>query len=218
MRRCSFIAAVLVLSLAAAGCGRDLDPVDYVNPYAGNISHLLVPTYPTVQLPNSMLRVYPERSDYTSEYLGGLPIIVTNHRERSAFKLSVTTSDNAGPVIPVSFDNEHLTPYSFDVMLEDGNILARYAVSHHSAIYSLEAEGPLKVILYSKEDSEKTLYMQGVDIVNTLVSELKHRSVTYTKCDTAHAWQHPKNTAEIVIDGTATGTLCALHPSTRCKI
>ena len=23
-------------------------PVDYVNPYMGNISHLLVPTYPTV--------------------------------------------------------------------------------------------------------------------------------------------------------------------------
>lgn len=28
--------------------------VDYVNPYIGNISHLLVPTFATVQLPNSM--------------------------------------------------------------------------------------------------------------------------------------------------------------------
>ena len=36
-------------------------PVDYVNPYMGNISHLLVPTFPTIHLPNSMLRVYPER-------------------------------------------------------------------------------------------------------------------------------------------------------------
>ena len=33
------------------------EPVDYVNPYMGNISHLLVPTFPTVQLPNSLLRV-----------------------------------------------------------------------------------------------------------------------------------------------------------------
>ena len=32
------------------------EPVEYVNPYMGNISHLLVPTYPTVHLPNSMLR------------------------------------------------------------------------------------------------------------------------------------------------------------------
>ena len=35
------------------------NPVDYVNPYMGNISHLLVPTYPLVHLPNGMLRVYP---------------------------------------------------------------------------------------------------------------------------------------------------------------
>lgn len=42
-------------------------PVDFVNPYMGNISHLLVPTYPTIHLPNSMLRVYPERGDYTGD-------------------------------------------------------------------------------------------------------------------------------------------------------
>lgn len=30
------------------------EPVDYVNPYMGNISHLLVPTYPIVHLPNSL--------------------------------------------------------------------------------------------------------------------------------------------------------------------
>ena len=42
------------------------EPVDYVNPYMGNISHLLVPTYPTVHLPNSMLRFYPNRENFTS--------------------------------------------------------------------------------------------------------------------------------------------------------
>ena len=51
-------------------------PVDYVNPYMGNISHLLVPTFPTIHLPNSMLRVYPERADYTTDQLNGLPLIV----------------------------------------------------------------------------------------------------------------------------------------------
>ncbi|MDR1408257.1 MAG: hypothetical protein LBJ23_09470, partial [Tannerella sp.] len=55
-------------------------PVDYVNPYMGNISHILVPTYPTVHLPYGMLRVYPERSDYTSDLVRGLPVIVTSHR------------------------------------------------------------------------------------------------------------------------------------------
>ena len=119
MRKHIFPALLAVLVVFACGDPKQ-EPVDYVNPYAGNISHLLVPTFPTVQLPNSMLRVYPERSDYTSEYLNGLPVIVTNHRERSAFKLSVTTRGEKGPVIPVFYDNESITPYSFEVTLSEG--------------------------------------------------------------------------------------------------
>ena len=133
------ISALLLCAALLAGCSRSgsKDPVDYVNPYIGNISHLLVPTFPTVQLPNSMLRVYPERADYTSEYVNGLPVIVTNHRERSAFKLSVTTGETLRPVIPVTYDNEHLTPYGFGIDLEDGAIHADYAVSHQSAVYRI---------------------------------------------------------------------------------
>ena len=65
------ISALLLCAALLAGCSEygPKDPVDYDNPYIGNISHLLVPTFPTVQLPNSMLRVYPERADYTSEYV-----------------------------------------------------------------------------------------------------------------------------------------------------
>lgn len=66
----------------------DSEPVDYVNTKIGGISHLLVPTFPTVHLPNSMLRVYPERADYTGDLLNGLPLVVTSHRGSSAFNLS----------------------------------------------------------------------------------------------------------------------------------
>ena len=82
-------------------------PVDYVNPYMGNISHLLVPTYPTVHLPNSMLRVYPERGDFTGDMLSGLPVIVTSHRGSSAFNLSPYQGEESGlkPVINYSYDH-----------------------------------------------------------------------------------------------------------------
>ena len=96
--------------------------VDYVNPYIGNISHLLVPTFPTVQLPNSMLRVYPERSDYTSERVNGLPVVVTNHRERSAFNLTPYQGNDLKPVHSYTYDKEKLTPYSFEVELDDNNM------------------------------------------------------------------------------------------------
>ena len=114
------------------------EPVDYVNPYIGNISHLLVPTFPTVQLPNSMLRVYPERSDYTSERVNGLPVIVTNHRERSAFNLTPYQGDEPRPVKAYTYDNEKLTPYSFKVDIDDHNMGVHYALSHQSAIYQID--------------------------------------------------------------------------------
>lgn len=114
-------------------------PVDYVNPYIGNISHLLVPTYPTIHLPNSMLRVYPERENYTGNKINGLPIIVTSHRGSSAFNLSPFQGDvsNLKKVIPFGYDNEIVKPYFYSVDLDDYGINADYAVSHQSAIYEL---------------------------------------------------------------------------------
>jgi len=53
------ITNIIVFSMFFRMNSQNVDLVDYVNPYMGNISHLLVPTYPTVHLPNSMLRVYP---------------------------------------------------------------------------------------------------------------------------------------------------------------
>ena len=87
---------VFLLILVFTGCkspqGSDYmnekQAVDYVNHYMGNISHLLVPTFPTVHLPNSMLRVTPKRSDFTDVTLSGLPLILTSHRGTSAFTLS----------------------------------------------------------------------------------------------------------------------------------
>ena len=94
-----------------------LSPIEYVNPYVGNISHLLVPTFPTIHLPNSMLRVYPERADFTGDRLNGLPIVVTNHRETSAFNLTPYQGPENGlkPVIPLSYDQERLRPYRYQV-------------------------------------------------------------------------------------------------------
>ncbi|MBL1410443.1 GH92 family glycosyl hydrolase [Sphingobacterium faecale] len=115
-------------------------PVDYVNPYIGNISHLLVPTFPTVHLPNSMLRVYPQREDYTGDQLEGLPLLVTSHRGRSAFGLHPRNwgeQDNLQQISPYSYDNEEIRPYQYRVRLLDEDIQIDFAPSHQSAIYQL---------------------------------------------------------------------------------
>ncbi len=135
------------------------EPVEYVNPYMGNISHLLVPTYPTVHLPNSMLRVYPERGDFTGDQLGGLPVIVTSHRGSSAFNLSPYQGDEAGlkPVIKYSYDREKIVPYRYQVYLDDANIEVDYAPSHPSAVYSItfEKDGPAYLVFNSRNGELK---------------------------------------------------------------
>ncbi len=117
-------------------------PVDHVNPYMGNISHLLVPTYPTIHLPNSFLRVYPERGDFTGDRLRGLPLVVTSHRGSSAFNLSPFQGDaeDLASVISYSYDREEIKPYSYSVYLDEQQIEVAFAPSHQSALYQLDFE------------------------------------------------------------------------------
>lgn len=121
---------------------KDKTPVDYVNPYIGNISHLLVPTYPTVHLPNSMLRVYPERENYTSNTIAGLPLIVTSHRGSSAFNLSPYQGSlsEVSSVVNYGYDNEVSKPYFYSVDLDDYDIHVEYAPSHQSGIYKFNVK------------------------------------------------------------------------------
>ncbi|MCX2575185.1 GH92 family glycosyl hydrolase [Pedobacter sandarakinus] len=115
-------------------------PVDYVNPYIGNISHLLVPTYPTVHLPNSMLRFYPERDSYTSNTMSGLPLVITSHRGSSAFNLSPFQGDvkNIKSTVRFGYDNEIIKPYYYEVDLDDFGIHVGFAPSHQSGIYQID--------------------------------------------------------------------------------
>lgn len=137
-----FLTLLAFCALHAQVVAGDKQPVDYVNPYVGNISHLLVPTFPTIQLPNSLMRIYPTRGDYTTEYLDGLPVIVTNHRERSAFHISVTQDSRLSHVVPLTWDQERITPYSYQVSVADHTIKVKLAVSHQSAIYEFEFADP----------------------------------------------------------------------------
>lgn len=144
--------AVLLTSVFAARAAKS-EPVDYVNPYIGSISHLLVPCFPTVQLPNSLMRIYPTRNDYTGEYLDGLPLVVTHHRERSAFRLSVTQGDELRPIIATSWDHERVTPYDYQVQIADNTIDVHLAVCHQSAIYELiftDPSKPATIVLYTE--------------------------------------------------------------------
>lgn len=138
---------VLATSIVVCSCqspkSENQEPVDLVNPYMGNISHILVPTFPTIHLPNSLLRVYPERRDFTGRLLHGLPLMVTSHRGSSAFNLSPYSGDvkDISPVVNYSYDLEKITPYSYNVYLDEQQTGISFAVSHQSAMYEIKYPG-----------------------------------------------------------------------------
>jgi predicted alpha-1,2-mannosidase len=147
---------LLCMACSSPGETNDSDvkePVDYVNPYVGNISHLLVPTFPTVHLPNSMLRFVPHRRDYTEIRMKGLPIVLTSHRGAQAFSLSPFQGDtkNLKPVLEFSYDQEKLTPYSYSVYLDELGIEVDYGLSHQSAAYDItfEQDAPAYLVVGS---------------------------------------------------------------------
>ncbi len=149
------------MSMAKVYRSPEKSPVDYVNPYIGNISHLLVPTYPTVHLPNSMLRVYPERENFTGNTIHGLPLIVTSHRGSSAFNLSPYQGEisKARSVISFGYDNEVTKPYYYSVDLDDNDIYVQYAPSHQSGIYQIEfsqTNKPAYLIFNTRDGELKT--------------------------------------------------------------
>ncbi|MDR0863981.1 MAG: glycoside hydrolase family 92 protein [Candidatus Symbiothrix sp.] len=134
---------VIATNLVACRQENPKTPVDYVNPYMGNISHLLVPTYPTIHLPNSLLRVVPLRNDYTGNKLCGLPVLLASHRSYRAFTINPYqgTTSNLNGSISYEYDNEIVKPYFYSVYLNNIETHIRYAPSHQSAIYELDFEG-----------------------------------------------------------------------------
>ena len=139
-------------------------PVDYVNPYIGNISHLLVPCYPTVGRPNSMMRIYPNRSDFSASIMNGLPVTVVRHRSASdmTFNPTQAADPEIKPVMQYSYDLEKITPYSWSVYLDEEKINVDYAPASQSAVYNFKfnKNGDAKLII-SGRGSEVKMNTEG---------------------------------------------------------
>ena len=193
------MAGNLVLGSSASKNARE--PVDYVNPYIGNISHLLVPTFPTIHLPNSFLRVYPERNDYTGDLLRGLPLVVTSHRGSSAFNLSPFQGEEKDlkPIVLYSYDQEKLTPYSYSVYLDEQQTNVRFAISHQSAIYELEFSQDLPAYL-ALNSRNGSLKWDGEAVSGFQSLENNTRVFLYLKPE-----QKPENSSVLNSSGLMSG-------------
>ena len=182
--------AVYTLLLCATTftrCGKTSDskePVDHVNPYMGNISHMLQPTFPVTHLPNGMLKVRPERADYTADRIHGLEIAMPSYISTSPFKLSPWRPGKGETLCPVydyTWDSERVTPYSYRVWLEEPDAEVCFAPSYRSAIYEIRFEaGKDGYLLVDAGDG--TLRVQGNTVSGSV--EIGNGTVQYLYLET----------------------------------
>lgn len=157
------IIIIAVVLFCMTGCSkvpsvRTKEPVDYVNNRIGTISHLLMPTYPTTHLPNSMLKMIPNHADFVTDRMQGLPLNIPMYRQGDVLRLLpyCGKEEELNPEHQYRYDQEASTPYHYSVWLDDYDIEAAFAPAAKAGIYSFtfEKEGPRYILLRTVNNGE----------------------------------------------------------------
>lgn len=142
------------LFLLLCGCISEIEktPVDYVNNRIGNISHLLVPTYPTTHLPNSMLRMIPTHNEFITDRMEGLALNSPSHRQGYSLLLLPYRGNikDFDENLKYRYDHEKSTPYNYSVYLDDFSVGVDFAPAAKSAIYRFRFEDSDRRLLLLK--------------------------------------------------------------------
>jgi predicted alpha-1,2-mannosidase len=168
------------------------EPVDYVNAHIGGISHLLVPTYNTVYLPNSMLRFNPIKNPGISDHyiatkIYGLPINYPGHRQKPLMSIMPTTGElDMRPEMMASeydHDFETITPYYYAVLLEDDDIRVEFTPAARGALYrfTIADSRPMHIVIRGEDQ----VSIEILDETTIAASEMINgtRQYAYLKCN-----------------------------------
>ena len=138
-------AATLALALAILAPHAQAQ-VEYVDPTIGNVGILLVPTRPAVFLPNSMVRVYPIRTDALSDQIDSFPLaIISSHRMRELFSIMPGEGSTA------AYDQEKTTPYYLSTRFDGSLIKVEFSPTERCGYFRFAfPDGKASVVLANR--------------------------------------------------------------------
>jgi predicted alpha-1,2-mannosidase len=124
--------------------------VEYVDPTIGNVGILLVPTRPAVYIPNSMIRVYPIRSDAMDDRIESFPLTINSHRIQELFSLMPGEDGK-----PAAWDQETTSPYYYSVYLGDSRIQTEFSATERCGYFRMTfPSGNASVVLANRLTGE----------------------------------------------------------------
>jgi putative alpha-1,2-mannosidase len=155
----SFVLQVALTILVATMALRVPAQVEYVDPTIGNVGILLVPTRPSVYMPNSMIRVYPIRSDAMDDQINSFPLTISSHRMDELFSLMPGEDGK-----PATWDQETTTPYYYSVYLPDERIHTEFSATERCGYFRMTfPSGNASVVLANRLAGE--LRVEGGAVV-----------------------------------------------------
>jgi predicted alpha-1,2-mannosidase len=161
------------------------DFTKYVDPKIGNVSQLLVPTYPTFSLPNQMIRMFPVKTDYISDQVTAWPLQVEVHREAGHFRMKVAlgevTNTTWNNKMAIDHDLEVVRPWLYSTYLINDDITVGFAPAKKSAIYKIDfPASPNKNILISGTDKMKIIVASNNTFMMEEIFSYKVRGIEPT--------------------------------------
>ena len=139
MRKFISVFILSLFSLVSSQAQEDF--TKYVDPTIGNVAQFLVPTYPTMHLPNQMIRMFPVKYDYLSDQIDAFPLQVVTHRAKGILQMKVSLGDitNASWKAKMNIDHdlEVVHPWFYSTYLVDDDITVNFTPGEKSAIYKI---------------------------------------------------------------------------------
>ena len=132
----------------------NLDNVKYVDPQIGGVAPFLQPTRTRIHLPNSMVRMYPERKDYRDDQITSFPLTTRKHRSDLLFNImpvSGNVNETKKPISAWDQDLEIAHPHYYSTWLEDYDITTEFTPSAQAGIFRFSYQNKNTRKLYLRD-------------------------------------------------------------------
>lgn len=152
----------------------------YVDPIIGNVGHLLQPTRPTVQLPNQMIRVFPQRADYIDDQIQSFPLNVVSHRLGEVFAIKPSTdqltSKSWEKRMTYDHDLEVNRPWYYSTYLIDEDVKVEFTPGKKTGSYRFKFPDGPKALLFENynQGSNEFKFISDTEITGT---EIYHGNI-----------------------------------------
>lgn len=123
----------------------------YVDPRIGNVGAILEPTRPTIQLPNQVIRMTPQRADYMDDQISNFPLTVVSHRNGQVFSVKPVLNAQDNKRMTYDHDLEVNRPWYYSTYLIDSDIKVEFTPGKKAGIFKFDfPQNSTKALVFDK--------------------------------------------------------------------